>query len=341
MRHLGCVLSCVIGLAAPSSAQIGTGPYNNTYAISKLADGVFTMTWAITPGSPVISNATFIIGDRDVIVVDTGLSRSAGDAIIAGLRQVTDKPVALVVNTHWHGDHIFGNQAFRQAFPAVRFVAHPVTREGILTGEVKYRDDNRPKMLARIDELTAQTARTEADERELARSRLQIDVWQGDYVLPDILVDGRLTLMQGARRIDVLHLGSGNTPGDVIVHLPAERIAINGDMAITPVPFAFQSSPRVWHATLGRLAALDAATFVPGHGPVQQDGRFIADLRTMLQSVIEQVDEGQKAGLDLEELKRRIKVTPPAGSVYEKASTASFDRNFRIPAIESAFREPK
>ena len=83
------------------------------YALAKLAPGVFTLTWALTPGSPAIGNATFIVGERDVIVVDTGLSRSGGEAILAGLRQVTDKPVSMVVNTHWHGDHIFGNQVFR------------------------------------------------------------------------------------------------------------------------------------------------------------------------------------------------------------------------------------
>ena len=260
MTALAVILPC------GASAQSGNGPYRNTYDITKLAEGVHTLTWTTPPGSPAISNSTFIVGDDDVIVIDTGLSRGAGDVILEGLRQVTDKPVSMVVNTHWHGDHIFGNQAFRRAFPAARFVAHAATRDGIVTGEVEYRDVNRPRMEARLKELRAVATRTEAEERELTRSELQMDVWQGDYVLPDLLIDHRLTVMQGRRRIEILHLGHANTPGDVVVHLPAERIVINGDMAITPVPFAFFSAPRAWIATLDRLAALDAATLVPGHG---------------------------------------------------------------------------
>lgn len=339
MRAAFLVTSLILALVRPALAQTGSGPFNNTYEITQLADGVFTLTWTTPAGSPVISNATFVVGDDDVVLVDTGLSRAAGEAILAGLRQVTGKPVSMVINTHWHGDHIFGNQAFRRAFPAARFVAHAATREGIITGEVQYRDSNRPAMEARLKELRAMATRSEAEARELTRAEMQLDAWQGDYVLPDLLVDERLTIMQGRRRIDVLHLGSGNTPGDVVVHLPAERIVINGDMAITPVQFAFQSSPRAWIQTLARLASLGATTFVPGHGVVQRDGRFIADLQAMLRSVVEQVDAGLKEGLDLDALKARIKVAPPAGSIYEKASAASFDRNFRLPAIESAVKE--
>ena len=130
-----------------------------------------------------------------------------------------------------------------------------------------------------------------------------------------------------------------NTKGDLVIVLPDERIAMTGDIAITPVPFAFLSSPRAWGQTLDRLAALDVDTIVPGHGVPQTDKRFIRDLQAMLASVVEQVDAGLKAGLDLEALKKSVQVKPPAGSVYEKISTASFDRNFRLPAIESAVKE--
>jgi cyclase len=331
----------VLTLAIPllASAQSGKGPYNNSYTINKLAPDVYTVTWALTPGSPAIGNSTFIIGDTDVVVVDSGFSRSAGEAILGALRQITTKPVSMVINTHWHGDHIFGNQVFRAAFPAARFAAHPATREGIITGEVDYREANRPKTEARRAELLAKITRSDDENRELARTEWQIDAWQGDYVLPELLVDQHLTVMQGARRIELLHLGHANTKGDLVVHLPAERILINGDMAITPVPFGFFSSPRPWIQTLDRLAGLDAATIVPGHGPPQSNVQFIRDLQAMLKSVVEQVDAGLKAGLDLEGLKKSVKMVPPAGSVYEKTNPASLDRNFRIPLIESAVRE--
>jgi cyclase len=333
------ILALTLLLPAAAAAQTGSGPNQATYTISKLADGAFTLTWSIPPGSFAIGNSTFIVGDEDAIVVDTGLSREAGEAILGGLRQVTDNPVSMVINTHWHGDHIFGNQAFKKAFPLARFIAHPATREGIITGEIDHREANRLTTLARLEELNAKTSRTDAENRELRVAEMQIDGWQGDYVLPDMLVDTRLTLLQGKRRIEVLHLGSGNTPGDLVIHLPAERIAINGDQAITPVPFAYFCAPRAWIQTLDRLAALDAGTFVPGHGRVQTSPRFIRDLQAMLRSLVEQVDAGVKDGLDADAIKARVKIVLAPGSVYEKVPTAVMDANFRLPGIESALKE--
>ena len=321
--------------------QGGDGLYGNTFTISALGNGVHTLTWTPKPGSFAIGNSTFIVGDDDVIVVDSGFSRATGRAILEGLKTITDKPVSIVINTHWHADHIFGNQVFHSAFPAARFVAHPATRDGIISGEVEYRDANRPKTEATIDALKKKTTRTEAENQELRRAEMQIEAWQGEYVLPDLLVDQRLTIVQGQRQVHVMHLGVANTKGDLVVHLPAERILISGDIAITPMQFAYFSSPRKWIDTLGRLAAIDAVTIVPGHGPPQADKRFIFDLRAMLRSVVEQVDEGIKAGHDLEALKSRVKVVPPAGSIYENARPAALDALFRIPAIESAFKEKR
>lgn len=322
------------------AAQTGDGPYGNKYRLSQLTADIHTMTWDLVPGAPAIGNSTFIIGAADVIVVDSGFSKSAGEVILQALRQITSKPVSTVINTHWHGDHIFGNQVFKTAFPQVRFIAHPETRAGIITGEIEYRAANRPKTEARLAELKAKPSRTEAEARELTRAEWQIDAWQGDYVLPDVLVDGHLTLMQGDRRIEIRHLGRANTRGDLVVHLPAEQIVISGDMAITPVPFAFFSYPRAWIATLDALAAIDATTIVPGHGRPQSDRRFIRDLQAMLRSIVEQVDAGRKAGQDLESLKKSVTLVPPPGSVYATLKGNALDQLFRIPAVESAFNEP-
>jgi cyclase len=333
------VLLVLLLFPAAVNGQTADGLYGNTYTLTDLGNGVHTLTWIQKPGTFAIGNSTFIVGEDDVIVVDSGFSRSTGQAILAALRKITEKPVSFVINTHWHADHIFGNQVFRAAFTRARFVAHPATRAGVITGEMEYREANRPKTLARIGELKAQATRSDAEHQELQRAEMQIEGWQGDYVLPDLLVDSRLTIMQGTRLVHVMHLGEANTKGDLVIHLPAERIAISGDMAITPMQFAFSSSPRKWIATLDALAAIDVATIVPGHGPVQTDRRYIGDLQAMLRSVVEQVDAGIKAGLTLEALQQSVKVAPPAGSVYEKASAAALDRLFRRPAIESAFKE--
>jgi hypothetical protein len=105
------------------------------------------------------------------------------------------------------------------------------------------------------------------------------------------------------------------------------------------VPFAYFCAPRAWIATLDRLAGLDVDTYVPGHGRVQKGAQFIRDLQVLLRSLVEQVDEGLKAGLDVDALKARVTITPPAGSVYEKVPKPALDANFRLPGIESAVKE--
>jgi glyoxylase-like metal-dependent hydrolase (beta-lactamase superfamily II) len=333
-----------------AASQTIDGPYGNRYRLNQLTPDVYTMTWDLVPGAPAIGNSTFIIGAADVILVDSGFSKSAGEVILAALRGITNKPVSTVINTHWHGDHIFGNQVFKAAFPNARFVAHPETRAGIITGEIDYRTANRPKTEARLAELKGKTALTDAEKRDLTRAEWQVDAWQGDYVLPDMLVEGQLTIVQrvsaeaqdakaGERKVEVRHLGLANTKGDLIIYLPAEKIAITGDIAITPVPFAFFSLPRAWIGTLDKLAAIEATTIVPGHGHPQTDTRFIRDLQAMLRSIVEQVDAGKKAGQDLETLKKTVTLVPPAGSIYATLKGNALDRLFRIPAVESAFNE--
>jgi glyoxylase-like metal-dependent hydrolase (beta-lactamase superfamily II) len=48
--------------------------------------------------------------------------------VLAALRKPTDKTARYVINTHWHDDHIIGNQVYRDAFPGVEFIAHENTR---------------------------------------------------------------------------------------------------------------------------------------------------------------------------------------------------------------------
>src|SRR3981081_3204563 len=69
----------------------------------------------------------------DVIVVDTQSNFGATKEVLAALRKLTDKPVRFVINTHWHDDHVIGNQIYRDAFPAVEFIAHANVRRYLLT----------------------------------------------------------------------------------------------------------------------------------------------------------------------------------------------------------------
>jgi cyclase len=292
----------------------------------------------------VISNSTFIVNDEDVVVVDSGISDSSARVIIEEIRKRTDKPVSVVINTHWHDDHVLGNRAFRAAWPGAEFLGHTATREDFLKIDVPMLEQGLTQVPKIIEELQGKEqtpARVKAIERMRGLQAVYSET-AGKYLPPTLLVNGDTTLARGSRKIEIRFLGLGNTRGDLVVWLPQERIAISGDLAITPSPFALGSNISDWLVTLDRLAALDPAVYVSGHGPVQREKTFIADLQTMLRSIRDQVYAGAKHGKTLEELKKSVAVTPRQGSVYEHAPEHPFfEMYFRQPAIERSFEETK
>src|SRR3954463_5080355 len=97
--------------------------------VTKLADGVYEIEHGRVGGMNAGGNTTVIIGDRQVLVVDSCFLPSAAREDIAQIRRWTDKPVSFVLNTHFHNDHNFGNRIYMDAFPALTIIAHTETKK--------------------------------------------------------------------------------------------------------------------------------------------------------------------------------------------------------------------
>jgi cyclase len=119
-----CTLLLLVSLF-PITARAQTGAFETV----KVADGIYAAIRKEPPGLTTNANSVFIINDEDVIVVDTTLTPGTARELLTALRKLTDKPVRYVINTHWHDDHIMGNQVFRDAFPLADFIAHARTLE--------------------------------------------------------------------------------------------------------------------------------------------------------------------------------------------------------------------
>src|SRR3712207_2469765 len=118
-------LATAILAAAPALAQD-----RPRYTVEKLAEGVHAVVY--DADLDVEGNTLIVVNDEDVFVVDANAGVSTARATIAEIRKITPKPVRYVVNTHWHDDHVMGNQAYAEAYPGVQFIAHPRTREDIV-----------------------------------------------------------------------------------------------------------------------------------------------------------------------------------------------------------------
>jgi cyclase len=297
------------------------------FEIVKLADDVYAAVRKEPPGLTVNANSVFIINENDVVVVDTTLTPSSAKELLSALRKLTTKPVKYVVNTHWHDDHIMGNQVFRAAFPGVEFIAHANTRDYLPTTGLSNRKGamSEQGFPGFIRALEARLAKNESvfggpmDDEERATYRSDIGIAESymaenpavEIILPDITFTNQLTLHRGKRVIDIRYLGRGHTSGDIVVYLPNERIVVAGDLVMAPVPYigSPQSHPADWSRTLEQLVALDPAIIVPGHGPVLRDQSYVKLLMKLFGSIAEQVQAAVARGETMEQTRKSVNLT--------------------------------
>jgi glyoxylase-like metal-dependent hydrolase (beta-lactamase superfamily II) len=162
----------------------------------------------VVPGVYVISDLSFsncgyIVTDEGVVVVDTQLIPFFAKEMIKEIKTITDKPIKYAINTHWHTDHVGGNEVF---FPQARIIAHEFTREIIAK------------------------RRKEQDEGKIDESLKQLGEFK--FTPPDITFDQSMTLHVGDKVIELKFFGGGHSGGDIVVYLPKEKVLFCGDLFI-------------------------------------------------------------------------------------------------------------
>lgn len=362
--------SCVFALATgpavseppegqPANEVVEAGGHEprDDLRVTRLAEGVYAAVWAQPLLDPVEGNSLFVVNEQDVVVVDSALLPSSTRRMIAELRKITDKPVRYVVNTHWHDDHHGGNYLYRELWPEVEFIAHRATRARIL--ELVY--EPRPGLLEQYREQTerysrwSETGRDDEgeplDEPRRQRAgevaalldRVVREASEVREMPPDLTFDDRLVLRRGARTIEIRWLGRGNTAGDVVVHLPEERIVASGDLLVSPIPFFFGSYYDEWIDTLEALDALGAEVLVPGHGAILHDRTYLRTVQELLRSLVAETERAVAEGLTLEQAKERIRLPEwreRLAGEDEKLQRA-FDAYVLAPGVERAYRQAR
>jgi glyoxylase-like metal-dependent hydrolase (beta-lactamase superfamily II) len=307
----------LLAIATPLSGQ-------SERKVTKLADGVYEIQHPNTGGN-VNGNTTVIIGERQVFVVDTCYLPSVAREDIAQIRQWTDRPVSFVLNTHFHNDHNLGNRAYMDAFPALTIIAHAETKKEMdLFGPGSAMRDQREvaylqKMLETGKTPDGQTL-SEADKTQvknaLARRMPALEeVKKVKFQSATLTFEHDFSIDLGSREVEIKFLGRGNTPGDAVVYLPKEKIAIAGDLLVYPIPYIYDGYPREWIQTLQNLAQLDADMIVPGHGPVMHDKTYIYLMRDLMKSAVDQMTESLRKSRPamfqtLDEVKASVDLTP-------------------------------
>ncbi|NQE86804.1 MBL fold metallo-hydrolase [Nocardia terpenica] len=217
------------------------------------------------PGSWCLNNAGVIAGRNGVVLVDTAATRSRAEALRTAAEGLGRGAVRLVVNTHSHGDHVFGNCVFA---PPATIVAHELTGPEIAAADLGLRT-------------------------------LWPDVEWGELSLrlPTVTFGRSLTLLLGDRVVELYHVGPAHTTNDVVVWIPDVRVLFTGDVVLPGcTPFCLMGSVRGSLAALDRLRNFGAETVIGGHGRISGPEVF-DETERYLRRVLDLAAEGVAEGM--------------------------------------------
>ena len=249
----------------------------------KLAEGVYAIRHKDAPDTFPQGNTTVVIGEREVLVVDSCYLPSAAREDIAQIRQWTTKPVRYLVNTHWHYDHTMGNGTYWEAFPGLSIIAHAETAKQSANYNPGWferfprRADAFKRVLAEGRDNNGK-ALSDGEKKEYEEAIRGLEPVHAEFralrdKTPNFTFDSALSIDLGNREVQIRHMGRGNTAGDTIVYLPKEKILVSGDLVVHPVPYMFGGYPSDFVKTLGKLNQMDFQTIVPGHGEILRGGQ--------------------------------------------------------------------
>ncbi|NUR00070.1 MAG: MBL fold metallo-hydrolase [Streptomyces sp.] len=219
---------------ATSDEQNGGRAAPDDAWLEEVTDGVFA--YVQPDGGWCLNNAGLVVRDGRAALIDTAATETRARRLREAVRGVTAAPPGILVNTHFHGDHTFGNFVFPEAL----VVGHERTR-------------------------------SEAMAAGLHLTGLWPEVHWGALELapPALTYREGVTLHVGEVRVEVLHPGPAHTTDDSVVWLPDQKVLFTGDIVMSGVtPFCAMGSVSGSLAVLDRLRSLGARTVVPGHGPV-------------------------------------------------------------------------
>lgn len=326
------------------------------FDVQKLAEGIYAVIRKDPPGLWFNPNNVFIVGDKDVIVVDSNISSASTKEVLAALKKLTNKPVKYVINTHWHEDHIIGNHVWRDAFPNVEFIAHASTLEDLpaiglvnrkqaidgvpgltklLKSLIEKKKDLSGKDLTEEGQISYQH-----DIKILEQYTLEAPNFQ--TIMPTITVKDKLTLKHGKRVIDIKFLGRAHTAADLVVHLPNENILITGDLIVFPVPLVGSTSfPIEYAATLEKLLSLKHTVLVPGHGPIMRDDSYAKQMIRLLTSIKQQTEAAVARGETLEQTRKSVNLDELKKLFAGDSQTKGFifDNYVTSSGVAAAYKE--
>ena len=264
-------------------------PY--TKGLHDLGSGCFA--YLQPDGSWGWSNAGLVTDGGESLLVDTLYDLRLTAEMLSAMQRATSAAVRIgtLVNTHANGDHCYGNQLVKGA---------TIVASAASAAEMDELPADRMAMLLK----SAPTLG--AGGAFLARCFSSFDFEGIVHTPPTETFSGECVRRVGAKEVRLIEVGPAHTKGDVLVHVPADRVVFTGDILfIDGTPIMWAGPVANWIAACERIAAMDVDAVVPGHGPVTNTAGALR-VRDYLVYVRDEARKRFDAGLSPEDAARDI-----------------------------------
>lgn len=258
-------LACLVVLAVLFVSNIPA--YAQPGSVKSIAPGVYVWQGDRDKREP--ANCMWVIFKDYVLVVDANFPWGARE-ILPQIQATTDKPIRFVLNTHYHGDHAYGNAIFVDA-GAIIVNSEATDKEARSEGAAGWAKWNDPTHSLK-------------DTRE---------------EFATLTFSDRLVFDDGTQRVEFIRLGPAHSRGDTVAYLPKQHIVATGDLCVT---WAHGNntgdaggSYTGWLAALDKMMTWGVTTVVPGHGPIA-GAQALSEERSYLDGMWTKVQSAKAAG---------------------------------------------
>lgn len=280
----------------------------NYFTVYSIGEGIYAAI--AKTGQGAWSNAGIVDLGDSVLIFDSFGTPTAGKELRRQAEDLTGKSVKYLVNSHYHGDHVFGNQAFKD----VPIIATSTTLRlfaerhnmGDVESEVKEMEDYlrtlQDKMSAANDPVIKQSLKNQYGEI----AKLLDDLPRLEIVFPSLIFEDKIIIRGSEREVELICLGGGHTPSDTFMYIPDGKIAFMGDLLTEKLHLPIVD-PDQFQGILRSVNKLKIDTFVPGHGRVS-DHSLSEALLDYLSFLMEEAKKAHERTEGVEDFLSRIEL---------------------------------
>ncbi|MFD1019657.1 MBL fold metallo-hydrolase [Thalassobacillus hwangdonensis] len=278
------------------------------FSMHELDEGVYAAI--AKPGKGAWSNAGVVDLGDSLLVFDAFSTPTAALELRKQAESLTGKKVQYMINSHYHGDHVFGNQAFADATiistPRTKQLIEENNTVGDLEKEKTEMEAYLQSLKVQIEESRTPVLQSSLESQYNEMKRVLDDLHVLRTVLPQVLFEEKLVIEGSKRKVELHCLGGGHTPSDTFMYLPDEKIAFMGDL-VTENLHVPVHDPQQFHDILEYVKKMDIDTLVPGHGNVG-NLEMLHTLAAYLDFLIRTSQDAIRTEVSLESLLAEVEV---------------------------------